>query len=72
VQASVGERLTPPPGGFPRLQALVQQGDVLAYVTAYQRSISPTRHVRRTRPAVSIVERQHRYEQLAWRARRSA
>jgi membrane fusion protein, heavy metal efflux system len=32
VQASVGGRLSPPPGGFPRLGAPVAAGDVLAYV----------------------------------------
>jgi RND family efflux transporter MFP subunit len=33
VQASVGGRLSPPAGGFPRLGTPVKQGDVLAYVT---------------------------------------
>ncbi|MBM3528721.1 MAG: RND transporter [Alphaproteobacteria bacterium] len=33
VQASVGGRLSPPPGGFPRLGTAVKQGDVLALVT---------------------------------------
>lgn len=32
VQASVGGRLSAPPGGFPRLGATVAKGDVLAYV----------------------------------------
>ena len=32
VQASVSGRLTPPPGGFPRLGARVTEGDVLAFV----------------------------------------
>ena len=32
VQASVGGRLSAPPGGFPRLGAAVATGDVLAYV----------------------------------------
>lgn len=32
VQASVGGRLSAPPGGFPRLGAAVVKGDVLAYV----------------------------------------
>lgn len=32
VQASVGGRLSAPPGGFPRLGAVVAKGDVLAYV----------------------------------------
>ena len=33
VQSSVGGRLSPPPGGFPRLGTPVKKGDVLAYVT---------------------------------------
>src|SRR4030095_9085549 len=33
VQPAVGGRLSPPPGGFPRLGTLVKEGDVLAYVT---------------------------------------
>ena len=33
VQASVGGRLSPPPGGFPKLGTRVSQGDVLAFVT---------------------------------------
>ncbi|MBN9600297.1 MAG: RND transporter [Afipia sp.] len=32
VQASVGGRLSPPAGGFPRLGSMVKKGDVLAYV----------------------------------------
>ena len=32
VQASVGGRLSPPPGGFARLGTAVKKGDVLAYV----------------------------------------
>ena len=33
VQAAVGGRLSPPPGGFPRLGSVVKAGDILAYVT---------------------------------------
>lgn len=33
VQASATGRLSPPPGGFPRLGARVKAGDILAYVT---------------------------------------
>lgn len=33
VQTATAGRLTPPPGGFPRLGAEVRKGDVLAYVT---------------------------------------
>ncbi|MBN8941249.1 MAG: efflux RND transporter periplasmic adaptor subunit [Rhizobiales bacterium] len=33
VQAAVAGRLTPPPGGFPRLGTRVQAGDVLGFVT---------------------------------------
>ena len=39
VQASVGGRLSPPPGGFPRLGTPVRQGDVLAYVTPPMQAI---------------------------------
>lgn len=34
VQASTAGRLSPPPGGFPRLGARVQAGDILAFVTS--------------------------------------
>ena len=33
VQAAIGGRLSPPPGGFPRLGTRVKQGDLLAYLT---------------------------------------
>ncbi len=33
VQAAVSGRLSPPPGGFPRLGAIVKEGDTLAFVT---------------------------------------
>jgi membrane fusion protein, heavy metal efflux system len=33
VQTATAGRLSPPPGGFPRLGAKVRKGDVLAYVT---------------------------------------
>lgn len=33
VQASVSGRLSPPPGGFPRLGTVVKGGDLLAFVT---------------------------------------
>ena len=33
VQAAIGGRLAPPPGGFPRLGTPVKSGDVLAYLT---------------------------------------
>jgi RND family efflux transporter MFP subunit len=39
VQAAVGGRLTPPPGGFPQLGAQVKQGDVLAYVAQPMQTI---------------------------------
>jgi RND family efflux transporter MFP subunit len=34
VQVATGGRLSPPPGGFPRLGAQVREGQVLGYVTA--------------------------------------
>ena len=33
VQSALGGRLSPPPGGFPRLGTPVKKGDVLAYLT---------------------------------------
>ena len=33
VQSAVGGRLSPPPGGFPRLGSRVAKGDVMAFVT---------------------------------------
>ena len=69
VQASVGGRLTPPPGGFPRLGTLVQQGDVLAYVTPPYQPIDVSDMRQRQGELdqqISIVERRlARYEQLA-------
>ncbi|MBR1145482.1 HlyD family efflux transporter periplasmic adaptor subunit [Bradyrhizobium sp. AUGA SZCCT0431] len=39
VQAAIGGRLSPPPGGFPRLGTPVKAGDVLAYVTPPMQAI---------------------------------
>ena len=39
VQAAVGGRLSPPPGGFPRLGTPVKAGDILAYVTPPMQAI---------------------------------
>ena len=54
VQATVGGRLSPPDGGFPRLGTRVKKGDVLAYVTTPLQAIDvsdmpPTRHFIRLR-----------------------
>jgi membrane fusion protein, heavy metal efflux system len=69
VQAAVGGRLTSPPGGFPRLGTLVQQGDVLAYVTPPYQPIDVSDMRQRQGELdqqISIVERRlARYEQLA-------
>ena len=69
VQAAVGGRLSPPPGGFPRLGTLVQQGDVLAYVTPPYQPIDVSDMRQRQGELdqqISIVERRlARYEQLA-------
>lgn len=69
VQASVGGRLTPPPGGFPRLGTAVQKGDVLAYVTPPLQAIDVS-DMRQRRgeldQQLSIIERRlARFEILA-------
>lgn len=69
VQAAVGGRLTPPPGGFPRLGTTVKKGDVLAYVTPPLQAIDVS-DMRQRRgeldQQISIVERRlGRFEQLA-------
>ena len=69
VQASVGGRLSPPPGGFPRLGTPVKKGDVLAYVTPPLQAIDVSDMRQRQGELdqqISIVERRlARYEQLA-------
>jgi hypothetical protein len=69
VQAAVGGRLSPPPGGFPRLGTLVKEGDVLAYVTPPYQPIDVSDMRQRQGELdqqISIVERRlARYEQLA-------
>ena len=69
VQAAVGGRLSPPPGGFPRLGTPVRAGDVVAYVTAPLQAIDVSDMRQRQGELdqqISIVERRlARYEQLA-------
>jgi multidrug efflux pump subunit AcrA (membrane-fusion protein) len=69
VQASAGGRLSPPPGGFPKLGAQVSSGDVLAYVTAPLQAIDLSDMRQRQGELdqqISIVERRvARYEPLA-------
>ena len=69
VQAAVGGRLTPPPGGFPQLGAQVKQGDVLAYVAQPMQTIDVSDMRQRQGELdqqISIVERRlARYETLA-------
>lgn len=69
VQASAGGRLSPPPGGFPRLGTRVKKGDVLAYVTAPLQAIDVSTMRQQAGDLdqqISIVERRvTRYEQLA-------
>lgn len=69
VQASAGGRLTPPPGGFPRLGTRVNAGDVLAYVTPPLQAIDVSDLRQRQGELdqqISIVEqRVVRYEPLA-------
>jgi cobalt-zinc-cadmium efflux system membrane fusion protein len=69
VQASVGGRLSPPPGGFPRLGMRVAKGDVLAYVTPPLQAIDVSDMRQRQGELdqqIAIVERRvARYEPLA-------
>jgi hypothetical protein len=69
VQASAGGRLSPPPGGFPRLGTRVNASDVLAYVTAPLQAIDISDMRQRQGELdqqISIVERRvNRYEPLA-------
>lgn len=68
VQASVGGRLSPPPGGFPKLGTPVAKGDVLAYVTPPLQAIDVSDMRQRQGELdqqISIVERRvARYEPL--------
>lgn len=68
VQASVGGRLSPPPGGFPRLGTPVRKGDVLAYLEAPLQAIDVSDMRQRQGELdqqISIVERRlARYETL--------
>jgi multidrug efflux pump subunit AcrA (membrane-fusion protein) len=69
VQAAIGGRLAPPPGGFPRLGTLVKQGDVLAYLTPPLQAIDVSTMRQQQGDLdqqLSIVERRlARYESLA-------
>jgi len=68
VQASAGGRLSPPPGGFPRLGTRVNAGDVLAHVTAPLQAIDISDMRQRQGELdqqIAIVERRvARYEPL--------
>jgi hypothetical protein len=69
VQSAVGGRLSPPPGGFPRLGAAAKQGDILAYVTPPLQAIDVSDMRQRQGELdqqIAIVERRlGRQEQLA-------
>ncbi len=69
VQTATSGRLSPPPGGFPRLGAPVKQGDVLAYVTPPIQAIDVSDMRQRQGELdqqIAIVERRLvRYESLA-------
>ena len=69
VQASVGGRLSAPPGGFPQLGTPVKEGDVLAYVTPPLQAIDVSDMSQRQGELdqqISITERRlARFEQLA-------
>lgn len=60
VQASVAGRLTPPPGGFPRLGARVASGDVLALIQPAINSADATTQQQQARELdqqITLVER---------------
>lgn len=63
VQASIAGRLSPPPGGFPRLGARVEAGDVLAFVASSIQTIDQS-DLRQSRSeidqAISIAEQRVR------------
>ncbi|GGD05007.1 efflux RND transporter periplasmic adaptor subunit [Aureimonas glaciei] len=63
VQASIAGRLSPPPGGFPRLGAKVEVGDVLAFVASPIQTIDQS-DLRQSRSeldqAISIAEQRVR------------
>jgi RND family efflux transporter MFP subunit len=69
VQTATSGRLSPPPGGFPRLGTPVKQGDVLAYVTPPMQAIDVSDMRQRQGELdqqISIVERRlARYQALA-------
>lgn len=69
VQAAVGGRLSPPPGGFPQLGAPVKAGTVLAYVTPPLQAIDVSDMRQRQGELdqqLAIVQRRlARYETLA-------
>jgi RND family efflux transporter MFP subunit len=68
VQAAIGGRLSPPPGGFPRLGTPVKKGEVLAYLEAPLQAIDVSDMRQRQGELdqqISIVERRlARYEAL--------
>lgn len=68
VQASVSGRLTPPPGGFPRLGARVTVGDVLAFVqpaVAAADVTSQQQQARELDQQIALAERRlERYRQI--------
>jgi hypothetical protein len=68
VQASVAGRLTPPPGGFPRLGTRVAAGDVLALVQPAIGAADVTTQQQQSRELdqqISIVERRlERFRQI--------
>lgn len=68
VQAAIAGRLSPPPGGFPRLGTQVKAGDVLAYVTPPLQAIDRSDMRQRQGELdqqIAIVERRvARYEYL--------
>ncbi|WP_193753360.1 efflux RND transporter periplasmic adaptor subunit [Aureimonas ureilytica] len=63
VQSSVAGRLSPPPGGFPRLGSKVEAGDVLAYVSSAIQTIDQSdlqQRLSELDQAISIAEQRVR------------
>lgn len=69
VQSAVGGRLSPPPGGFPRLGTAVKKGDILAYITPPLQAIDVSDMRQRQGELdqqIAIVDRRlKRYEELS-------
>jgi membrane fusion protein, heavy metal efflux system len=69
VPTSVGGRLSPPPGGFPRLGRRVEKGEIVAYVTPPLQAIDASdmrqRQGELDQQILIVRQRVGRFEQLA-------